>query len=96
MTKSISCNFTGKDCSWSAESTRNDDEELMSRVKEHVLAEHKEIELNPWRLEAIKQPLPDCIPFVQDKQADWSDEKYHQVINSIKTNGGDINNYIIL
>jgi hypothetical protein len=42
-----------------------------------------------------KQPLPDCIPFVQDRQADWSDEKYYQVINSIKTNGGDINNYII-
>jgi hypothetical protein len=55
----------------------------------------KEIELNPWRLEAIKQPLPDCIPFVQDRQADWSDEKYHQVINSIKTNGEDIDNYII-
>ena len=36
MTKSISCNFTGKDCSWSAESTRNDDEELMSMVREHV------------------------------------------------------------
>ena len=46
MTKTISCNFTGKDCSWSAESTRNDDEELMSMVTEHVLAEHKEIELN--------------------------------------------------
>ena len=47
MTKTISCNFTGKDCSWSAESTRNDDEGLMSMVKEHVLAEHKEIELSP-------------------------------------------------
>ena len=54
MTKSISCNFTGKDCSWSAESTRNDDEELISRIKEHVLAEHKEIELNPENIENIK------------------------------------------
>ena len=54
MTKSISCNFTGKDCSWSAESTRNDDDELMSMVKEHVLAEHKEIEWNPKNIEGIK------------------------------------------
>ena len=54
MTKSISCNFTGKDCSWSAESTRNDDEELMSMVKDHVLAEHKEIEWNPKNVEGIK------------------------------------------
>ena len=54
MTKSISCNFTGKDCGWSAESTRNDDEELMSRVTEHVLAEHKEIELNSENIANIK------------------------------------------
>jgi hypothetical protein len=55
----------------------------------------EQIELNPWRLEAIKQPLPDCIPYVQDRQNDWSDEKYYQVINSIEKNGGDVNNYII-
>ena len=54
MTKTISCNFTGKDCSWSAESTRNDEEELMSMVKEHVLAEHKEIELNSENIANIK------------------------------------------
>ena len=54
MTKSISCNFTGKDCSWSAESTRNDDEELMSMVREHVLAEHKEIEWNPENIANIE------------------------------------------
>ena len=54
MTKTISCNFTGKDCSWSAESTRNDDEELMSMVKEHVLAEHKEIEMNSENITNIK------------------------------------------
>ena len=54
MTKTISCKDAGKDCSWSAESTRNDDEELMSMVKEHVLAEHKEIELNPKNIEGIK------------------------------------------
>jgi hypothetical protein len=55
----------------------------------------EQIELNPWRLEAIKHPLPDCIPYVQDSQNDWSDEKYYQVINSIEKNGGDVNNYII-
>ena len=54
MTKSINCNFTGKECSWSAESTRNDDNELMSKIKEHVLAEHKEIELNSENITNIK------------------------------------------
>ena len=54
MTKTISCNFTGTYCSWSAESTRNDDEELMSLIKEHVLAEHKEIELDSENIANIK------------------------------------------
>ena len=54
MTKTISCNFTGTDCSWSAESTRNDEEELVSLMKEHVLAEHKEIELNSENIVNIK------------------------------------------
>jgi len=55
----------------------------------------EEIELNPWRLKAIKHPLPNCIPFVQDGQSEWSDEKYHQVISSIKRAGGDIKDYIM-
>ena len=54
MTKTIECDFKGTDCSWSAESTRNDDEELMSMIKEHVLAEHKEIELNSKNIANIK------------------------------------------
>ena len=29
MTKTISCNFASHYCNWSAESTRNDDDELM-------------------------------------------------------------------
>ena len=55
----------------------------------------QEVKLNPWRLKAIKHPLPNCIPFVQDRQSEWSDEKYHQVINSIKRAGGDIKDYIM-
>ena len=54
MTKTISCKDAGKDCSWSAESTRNDEEELMSLFKEHVLAEHKEIELDSEKIANIK------------------------------------------
>ena len=54
MTKSISCKDAGKDCSWSASSTTNNEEELMSMVKEHVLAEHKEIELNSKNIAGIK------------------------------------------
>ena len=54
MTKSISCKDAGKDCSWSASSTTNNEDELMSMVKEHVLAEHKEIELNSENIANIK------------------------------------------
>ena len=54
MTKSISCKDAGKDCTWSASSTTNNEEELMSMVKEHVLAEHKEIELNSENISNIK------------------------------------------
>lgn len=54
MTKSISCKDAGKDCSWSASSTTNNVEELMSMVTEHVLAEHKEIDLNPENMASIK------------------------------------------
>ena len=52
MTKSISCKDAGKDCTWSA--THESEEALMSMVKEHVLAEHKEIELNPKNIAGIK------------------------------------------
>ena len=54
MTKSISCKDAGKDCSWSASSTTNNEEELMSMVKDHVLAKHKEIELNSENIANIK------------------------------------------
>ena len=55
----------------------------------------EELELNPWRKEAINRPFPDCIPYVQDRQNDWSEEKYQQVINSIGMKGEDIDNYTI-
>ena len=54
MTKSISCKDAGKDCSWSASSTTNNEEELMAMAKEHVLAKHKEIELNPENIANIQ------------------------------------------
>ena len=52
MTKSISCKDAGKDCSWSA--SAESIEKLMSLVTEHVLAEHKEIELNSENIRNIK------------------------------------------
>ena len=52
MTKSISCKDAGKDCNWSASAKSL--EELMSQVTEHVLAEHKEIELNSENIASIK------------------------------------------
>ena len=52
MVKSISCKDAGKDCNWSASAKSL--EELMSQVTEHVLAEHKEIELNSENIASIK------------------------------------------
>ena len=52
MAKSISCKDAGKDCNWSA--SAESVEELMSQVTEHVLAEHKEIELNSENITSIK------------------------------------------
>ena len=52
MTKSISCKDAGKDCGWSA--SADSEEELMTKVTEHVLAEHKEIDLNAESISSIK------------------------------------------
>ena len=52
MVKSISCKDAGKDCNWSA--SAESVEELMSQVTKHVLAEHKEIELNSKNITSIK------------------------------------------
>jgi len=52
MVKSISCKDAGKDCNWSA--SAESVEELMSQVTKHVLAEHKEIELNSENITSIK------------------------------------------
>ena len=52
MTKSISCKDAGKDCGWSA--LADTEEDLMTKVTEHVLAEHKEIELNAESISSIK------------------------------------------
>ena len=52
MEKSISCKDAGKDCNWSA--STESVEKLMSLVTEHVLAEHKEIELNSENIANIK------------------------------------------
>ncbi len=57
MTKSISCSDAGKDCKWSA--TAQSNEELMEKVTEHVIAEHKEIELNSKSISDIKSLIKD-------------------------------------
>ena len=57
MAKSISCHDAGKDCGWSA--TAPTEDELMVKIEEHVLAEHKEIELNPENVTNIKTLIKD-------------------------------------
>ncbi len=55
----------------------------------------EQLELNPWRKEAINRPFIGCIPHVQDSQSNWSEEKYQQVIDSIEIKGEEIDNYTI-
>ena len=55
MTKSISCADAGKDCSWSE--TAQTEEQLMTKVTEHVKQDHKEIELTPENIASIKSPI---------------------------------------
>ncbi len=57
MAKSISCSDAGKDCKWSA--TTETEEELMEKVTEHVIAEHKEIELDAEAITSIKSLIRD-------------------------------------
>ena len=57
MTKSISCSDAGKDCGWSA--TAESEEDLMNQVKEHVMADHKEIDLNEESISGIKSLIKD-------------------------------------
>jgi len=57
MTKSISCSDAGKDCEWSATATT--EEELMDKVTQHVIEEHKEIELNSKSISSIKSLIKD-------------------------------------
>jgi predicted small metal-binding protein len=57
MTKSISCSDAGKDCKWSA--TSQTEEDLMSKVIEHVKEEHKEIEINSESISSIKSLIKD-------------------------------------
>ena len=57
MTKSISCSDAGKDCKWSA--TASTEEELMEKVTQHVIDQHKEIELNSESISSIKSLIKD-------------------------------------
>jgi predicted small metal-binding protein len=57
MTKSISCSDAGKNCEWSA--TAFTEEELMEKVTQHVIEEHKEIELNSESISSIKSIIKD-------------------------------------
>ena len=57
MTKSISCSDAGKECTWSA--TETTEEELMGKVTQLVIEEHKEIELNSESISSIKSLIKD-------------------------------------
>jgi predicted small metal-binding protein len=52
MTRPITCKESERDCIWSF----NDEnmEEVWSKLKEHILSQHKEIELNSENIEILK------------------------------------------
>ena len=55
MVRSITCKEAERDCTWSF----NDEsmEIVWLKLKEHILSEHKEIELNSKNIEIIKSEI---------------------------------------
>jgi len=55
MVRSITCKEAERDCTWSF----NDEsiEKVWLKLKEHILSEHKEIELNSKNIEIIKSEI---------------------------------------
>ena len=55
MIRSITCKEAERDCTWSF----NDEsmEKVWLKLKEHILSEHKEIELNSKNIEIIKSEI---------------------------------------
>ena len=52
MTRPITCKEVEKDCTWSF--NEESMEEVWSKLKEHMLLQHKEIELNSENITNIK------------------------------------------
>ena len=55
MTRSITCKEAEKDCTWSF--NEESMEEVCSKIKEHMLLQHKEIELNTENVGIIKSMI---------------------------------------
>ena len=55
MVRSITCKEAERDCTWSF----NDEsmEKVWLKLKEHILSEHKEIELNSKNIQIIKSEI---------------------------------------
>ena len=55
MVRSITCKEAERDCTWSF----NDEsmEKVWLKLKEHILSEHKEIELNSKNIQMIKSEI---------------------------------------
>ena len=52
MIRTITCKEAEKDCTWSF--NEESMEKVWLKLKEHILLQHKEIELNPENIEIIK------------------------------------------
>ena len=55
MTRPITCKEAEKDCTWSF--NEESMEEVWSKLKEHMLLQHKEIELNTENVGIIKSMI---------------------------------------
>ncbi len=55
MTKSFTCSDAGVNCNWSA--SANNDEELLSKIKEHAKDTHNFNEIPPDLYEKVKRAI---------------------------------------
>ena len=55
MTRPITCKEAEKDCTWSI--NEESMEKVWLKLKEHILLQHKEIELNPENIAIIKSQI---------------------------------------
>ena len=88
MTRTITCKEAEKDCTWSF--NEESMEKVWSKLKEHILLQHNEIELNPVNIEIIKSLITSKIfkdgARVESGRFWWWGEKMEKINELIAEN----------